>query len=202
MMSSIVTRLRSLRQRRRVARELDDELRFHVEMEIRSHLERGIPLIEARRLALRDLGGLDQTKEAIRDVRATWIESIWQDVRYAFRSLRRQPGVGVAAICMLGLGIGITTAMFTVVDALLLRPVPFRAPDELASIYMGDEHGGRLGVAPAVLRAWRASGAFAAAEAAVSDTALIEANGSLATRRLARVTPGVYVLLGGVKQLR
>src|SRR6185503_19700151 len=52
MMSSIVTRLRSLRQRRRVARELDDELRFHVEMEIRSHLERGIPLIEARRLAL------------------------------------------------------------------------------------------------------------------------------------------------------
>jgi putative ABC transport system permease protein len=113
MLSSILTRLRGLFQRPRVAREMDDELRFHLEMEMRSHLERGVPPVEARRLALRDLGGVDQTKEAIRDVRASWIDSVWQDVRYAFRSLRRQPGAGVAAIGMLGLAIGITTAMFT-----------------------------------------------------------------------------------------
>jgi putative ABC transport system permease protein len=202
MISSIVTRLRSLWQRRRVAREMDDELRFHLEMEIQSHVERGVPADEARRLALRDFGGIDQTKEAIRDVRATWIESVAQDLRYALRTLLREPGVGVAAIAMLGLGVGITTAMFTAVDALILRPVPFRAADDLAGIYMGDEHGGRRAVAPAVLRAWRGSAAFAAAEAAVPRTALIEANGSLLTRRLARVTPGVFDMLGGVAPLR
>jgi predicted permease len=202
MMSSILTRLRGLWQRRRVAREMDDELRFHLEMEIQAHRDRGVPALEARRLALRDLGGLDQTREAIRDVRASWMDSAWQDLRYAGRSLRRQPGVGVAALGMLGLGVGITTAMFTVVDALVLRPVPFRSPEQLAFIHMGTEHGGSLAVAPAVLRAWRASAAFAAAEAAVPDTALLEANGSLLTRRLARVSPGVFDLLGGVRPVR
>lgn len=203
MVSAILTRLRSLWQRRRVAREMDDELNFHLEMEIQSHIARGISPVEARRLAYRDLGGVDQTKEAIRDVRATWADSLWQDLRYAFRTLRRQPGAGVAAIAMLGLGIGITTAMFTVIDALILRPVPFRAPDELAFIYMGDEHGARsISVTPPVLRAWRASSAFAGAESAVADTALIEANGSVLTRGIARVTPGIFDLLGGVRPIR
>lgn len=202
MVPSVLTRLRGLLQRRRVARELDDELRFHLEMEIQSHIGRGVSAMEARRLALRDLGGVDQTKEAIRDVRAIWLDSLWQDVRYAFRSLRRQPGAGVAAIGMLGLGIGITTAMFTVVDALLLRPVPFHAPDELAFVHMGNEHGGSVTVAPAVLRAWRASPAFAGAESAVADTALIEANGSVSARGIARVSPGVFDLLGGIRPIR
>jgi putative ABC transport system permease protein len=202
MASALLTRVRGLLQRRRVAREMDDELSFHVEMETRSHIERGLPAGEARRLALRDLGGLDQTKEAIRDVRASWLDSAWQDLRYACRSVRRQPGVSMTAIGMLGLGIGITTAMFTIVDALILRPVPFRAADELAFIYMGDEHGGSIAVAPTVLRAWRISPAFTAAESAVADTALLEANESVMTRGIARVTPGVFDLLGGIRPIR
>ena len=202
MFSTILTGLRALRQRRRVAREMDAELNFHLDMEIQSHIARGIAPLEARRLAHRDLGGVDQTKEAIRDVRATWADSLWQDLRYAFRSLRRQPGAGVAAIGMLGLGIGVTTAMFTVVDALILRPVPFRAPGELASIFMGNEHGGRYTVAPAVLRAWRASPAFASAESAMAGTALVEAHGSVLTRGIARVTPGIFDLLGAVRPIR
>src|SRR4051812_25630279 len=202
MASSMLTRVRGLLQRRRVAREMDDELRFHVEMENRAHIKGGLPAVEARRLALRDLGGVDQTKEAIRDVRASWVDSMWQDLRYAFRSVRRQPAVSVAAIGMLGLGIGITTAMFTIVDALILRPVPFRAPDQLAFVYMGNEHGGSIAVAPAVLRAWRSSGAFAAAESAVPDTALLDVNGSVAARGIARVTPGVFALLGGIRPIR
>ncbi len=202
MVSAILTRLRSLWQRRRVAREMDDELSFHLQMEIQSHIARGISPVEAHRLAHRDLGGVDQTKEAIRDVRATWADSLWQDLRYAFRSLRRQPGAGVAAIGMLGLGIGITTAMFTVVDALILRPVPFRAEHELAFIYMGSEHGGRIDVAPAVLRAWRTSPAFAGAESAVPDTAVIEVNSSVLTRGIARVSPGIFELLGAIRPIR
>jgi hypothetical protein len=101
MFRAILTYLRSLLQRRRVAREMDDELRFHVEMEAQSNIERGIPQMEARRLALRDLGGLDQTREAIRDVRTTWIDSVLQDVRYAARSLQRRPSAAAAAVAML-----------------------------------------------------------------------------------------------------
>jgi predicted permease len=202
MFAAIQTRLRALRQRRRAGREMDDELRFHVEMETQAHIARGVPATEARRLALRDLGGVDQTREAIRDVRAIWLESAWQDVRYAFRTLGRRPGTTVTAIAMLGLGIGLTAAMFTIVDALILRPVPFRQPEDLAFVYMGDEHGGRTVVAPSVLRVWRESAAFAGAEAAVPAKALLDLDGVLAVRGTARVTPGIFDLLGGVRPVR
>src|SRR3954453_17606190 len=96
-------------------------------------------------------------KDAIRDVTATWLDSVWQDLRYAVRTLLRRPAVAGAAIGMLALAIGIPTAMFTVADALLLRPVPFREPDRLASIWMGNEHGGFTTVSPPVLRAWHHS---------------------------------------------
>jgi predicted permease len=103
---------------------------------------------------------------------------------------------------MLALGIGVTTAMFTVIDALILRPVPFTDPDQLAFVYMGSDRGGRLAVDPAVLRAWQATPAFAGAEAAVPETALIEASGTIATRGMARVTPGLFAMLGGVEPVR
>ena len=197
--NTILTRVRGLFQRARVSRELDDELRFHLEMEAQSHVAQGISPEEARRRAARDLGGVDQTKEAIRDVRASWIDSVLQDLRYAVRSFRRQPGAGVAAIGMLGLGIGITTAMFTVVDALILRPAPFERPDELSFVYMGDDHGGGAVVAPAVLRAWRGSPAFAGVESALPEMALVELDGSVVVRGTALVTPGLFDLLGGVR---
>lgn len=103
---------------------------------------------------------------------------------------------------MLGLGIGITTAMFTIVDALLLRPVPFHAPQDLAFVYMGNENGGRTTVAPAVLRAWRASPIFAGAEGANAETAVIDTGGTVATRGSARVTTGLFDLLGNVRPIR
>jgi putative ABC transport system permease protein len=103
---------------------------------------------------------------------------------------------------MLALGIGITTAMFTIVDALVLRPVPFRAPEQLAHIWMGTDRGGRTTVTPAVLRAWRESPAFDAAESAIPGTAVLEANGTIVTRGIATVTPGVFEMLGGVRPIR
>jgi putative ABC transport system permease protein len=202
MFDRIATNIRGLLQRRRVAREMDDELAFHVEMETRANVERGLSPTEARRRALRDLGGLDQTKEGIRDVRMIWLDSLWQDVRYAARNLARRPGATATAAAMLGLGIGITTAMFTIVDALILRPVPFQDPDELAFVYMGNDRGGRTTVAPAVLHAWQESTAFAGAESAVPDTALVDVNGAVVARGIARVTPGLFELLGGVRPIR
>ncbi|MDP2319859.1 MAG: ABC transporter permease [Acidobacteriota bacterium] len=123
-------------------------------------------------------------------------------MRQTLRSLRARPGFALAAVTMLGLGIGIATAMFTIVDALLLRPVPFHAPQELAFVYMGNANGGRTTVAPAVLRAWRESPAFTGAEGANADTAVIDTGGSVATRGSARVTPGLFSLLGNVRPIR
>jgi putative ABC transport system permease protein len=131
-----------------------------------------------------------------------WLDSLWQDVRYAARSLARRPGATATAAAMLGLGIGITVAMFTIVDALILRPVPFHDPDELAFVYMGNDRGGRTTVAPAVLHAWQESTAFAGAESAVPDTALVDVNGAVVARGIARVTPGLFELLGGVRPIR
>jgi putative ABC transport system permease protein len=121
------------------------------------------------------------------------------DVRQAVRGLRTRPGFVFAAVTMLALGIGITTAMFTIVDALLLRPVPFASPDELAFVYMGNANGGRTTVAPAVLRAWRDSTSFAGVEGANAETSLVDANGSVTMRGSARVTTGLFTLLGGVR---
>ena len=134
----------------------------------------------------------------------TLLDSLSQDAQYAVRNLSRRPSAAAAAaaVAMLGLGVGITTAMFTIVDALLIRPVPFHKPDELAFVYMGNDRGGRTTVAPAVLRAWQESPAFDGAESAVPATALVDVNGAVVARGIARVTPGLFELLGGVRPIR
>lgn len=168
MVTRILTTLRGLLQRPRVGRELDEELAFHVEMEVEANTARGMSPADARRAALRDFGGVVQTQEAVRDVRVLSIESVLQDIQHAVRVLAARPGFAMAVVGMLALAVGLTTAMFTVVDALILRPVPFKDPDQLASVYMGTERGGNTTVAPAVLHAWRDSPAFAGAESATA----------------------------------
>jgi predicted permease len=199
MLTRLLTLIRGSIQRSRVSRELDEELQHHVAMEIQQHVAHGVSAGEARRRALRDLGGIEQTKEAVRDVRASWVDTWWQDFRYACRTVWRRPGEAAMVVAMLALGIGLTTAMFTLVDALILRPVPFHQPDQLAMLWMRGATGGRIAVMPSVLHAWRGSGVFAAVEAANPDTALIEVDGMFATRGMARVTPDVFVMLGGVQ---
>jgi predicted permease len=197
---NVIRRVRYWLRLRTREDELREEIEFHREMK-RQELEReGLPQDEARFAARRAMGNATLARE---DARAVWIwprlEQLLQDSRYAGRVLAKRPGFTVAAVSILALGVGITTAMFTVVDALILRPVPFHAPDDLASVYMGNERGGRTTVAPAVLRAWRGSPAFAGAESALPDTALIDADGTVVTRGIARVTPGLFDLLGGVR---
>jgi predicted permease len=130
------------------------------------------------------------------------IESVWQDVRHAVRTLAVHRGFTVAAAGMLALGIGITTTMFTIVDSLILRPVPFRDPKQLAHVWMGTDRGGRTLVDPAVIRAWRESPAFDGAESAIPETALLEIGQTVVTRGMATVTPGVFDLLGGVRPVQ
>ena len=127
--------LRGMRQRGRAERETREELLFHVEMETRANLDAGLSPEQARRKALAELGGIDQTTEAVRDQRATLLDRVWMDVRAAARRFRREPGLAAAAVATIGLAVGLMTAVYSVASAVLLRPLPFADPDRLVAIW-------------------------------------------------------------------
>ena len=139
MIARLFASLRGLLRRRQIEGEIAEELRDHLEREIEAHRSRGVPPEEARRLALRDLGGLTQTMESTRDVRATWLDSVWRDVRYAARVLRRSPRFTVTALTLLVLGIGSTTAILSIAYAVLVRPLPYPDADRL--VFLAEKDG-------------------------------------------------------------
>lgn len=135
MLARLRSALRTLLHKERVETELDAEIRSYVDAIADEKIASGIPPIEARRQALAECGGLEQVKQSVRDQRAsTTIESIFQDIRYGLRQMRRNPAFTLTAVITLGLGIGATTAIFSAVYALLIRPLPYPASDRLMLI--------------------------------------------------------------------
>ena len=119
----------------RMERELDAELDDHVERLTARYVAGGLPTDEAKRRALLEFGGVEQVKEACRDERTTrLLDDTVQDVRIAARMLRRQPGFTLAVICTLALGLGASAAIFSIVNAILLRPLPYRDADRLVQV--------------------------------------------------------------------
>jgi predicted permease len=119
-------------RRDRLDRELDKELRFHVETEVDRLVAAGVAPDEARRRAMADFGGLEPMKETARDARGTrWVSDLAHDVRFTGRLMRRSPAFTVAAALSLAIGIGANAAIFTVIDALLLRPLDVPHPEQL-----------------------------------------------------------------------
>jgi hypothetical protein len=121
--------------RNKLEEQLHKEVRFHLDQHTADLIAEGRDPQEARRQARLHLGGADQVKENCRDARGTrWLEDLWQDLRYALRTLRRKPGFAAVALCTLALGTGATTVMFTVIDGVLLKPLPYPDADRLVSL--------------------------------------------------------------------
>jgi hypothetical protein len=130
---------RNLLRKQQLESQLDEELRSYAGMIADERIAAGVPASEARRTTLADLGGIEQVKQSVRDRRTgTGLELLWQDVRYALRQLRRNRAFTLTAVITLGLGIGATTAIFSAVYALLLRPLPY--PDRDRLMYISERH--------------------------------------------------------------
>jgi predicted permease len=141
MLSDLLFRLRSLFRRNAMEADLDSELRFHVEREIAKHVQSGLSPQEAHRRARLAFGGLDQIREDCRDARGVnFLESTLQDIRYALRVLRRTPVITAVAIFSLALGIGANTAIFSLIDAVVLKTLPVRKPAELFRVERKSEN--------------------------------------------------------------
>ena len=146
----LVARLRGLLGREAVIRDIEEELRFHVEMETRANVEKGMTPGEARLAALRSFGNVGSIRDAAYEVRGGgMMEGILRDARYGARSLAKNPGFTAVAVLTLALGIGANTAIFGVIDAVLLRPLPYPEAERLVKLYGRAETGENVPVAPA-----------------------------------------------------
>ena len=161
-LSTITGVFRTLFRRTRLDRDLDEELHGYVEALTEQKIEAGLDPAAARRQALIEAGGVEQVKEAVREIRpGAWIETTLGDLRQAWRLLRRTPGFAAVAVVTLGLGIGANTAIFSVVRAVLLRPLPYAEPERLVFVWDTSRQQPRENLSPGRLVDLRQSPVFA-----------------------------------------
>jgi predicted permease len=174
-----VERLLALVRNRRLDGDLDDEILAHLELAERDAVSRGLSPEEARRAARRSFGGIEQVKEAHRDGRSfRAIETLLRDFRYGLASVRRSPGFSAIVAGVLALGIGANVAMFSVVDAVLLKPLPFADPGRIVGVWEAPRPGAVNSTTAAEFLDWkRLAGAFEALSAEQSISAALTAHG-------------------------
>jgi putative ABC transport system permease protein len=184
-------RLRSLFGRKSVERELGEEVRFHLEKLAEESRAKGMSAAKAHHAAMREFGGVEQMKEECRDARGVHlIETTLQDVRYGLRQLRRSPGFTIVAILTLALGIGANTAMFSAINAVMLRPLPFPQPNRIVQVLRQYKNGISSSVSVPVFDYWREHNPVFSAIAAFSFKPV---GFNVATRGLPERVPGVRV---------
>jgi putative ABC transport system permease protein len=205
MFTDLWYRIRAVFRRTSVERELDDELRFHTERQIQKYVQAGFTPEEAARRVRLEFGGLDQVKEQCRDARGVGLwEEAGRNLRYACRTLVKRPGFAVVVILTLALGIGANSAVFSAINAILLRPLPFPEADQLMLLqqYEPKTANPATFVAPSRLEDWqRMNGTFQAITGYYPDD-ISEVSGELPERiACAWVAPRFFQVWGVVPAL-
>src|SRR5262245_2774159 len=147
---------RNLFRKARKDQELTEEIDAYLELLIEQKINAGLDPSEARRAALIELGGGEQVKEKIRDVSAGHqLETLWRDLRYALRTLRRNPGFAAVAALTMALGIGANTAIFSIISATLIRELPYKEGDRLVTVWEKSRNNGQERVDLGNFFAWK-----------------------------------------------
>ena len=205
LLRALLFRLGGLFRKDQRERELSAEMESHLAMHIEDNLRAGMSAEEARRQALIKLGGLEQTKEMVRERRGLPVlEVLLQDLRYGARMLRKNPGYASVAIVTLALGIGANAAIFSAVYASLVRPLPFRDADRLVAIWKKNLPRGwvRNPISPAEFLAWRdQTQAFEDMAAFTETSCVLTGGGDAEEDRCEMVASNLFPLLG-VEPLR
>jgi hypothetical protein len=184
-------RLRNVFRRSQAEQELDEELRYHVGCRIEQEIARGISPEDARYIALRAMEGIEQKKEECRDMRRTqWIDQLLQDIRFAWRSMIKSPGFAAVTLMSLTLGIGANTAIFTLINAIIMRPLPGVAePERFVKLTGGS-------FSYAKFEALKSHQIFANTIAVNYDRLPAEINGSMQLAQLLLVSGDYFGALG------
>jgi putative ABC transport system permease protein len=190
-------RVRLMIRRDLAEREMDDEMRFHLDMEADELTRFGATARDAQRLARLQFGGVARYKDEAREARfGRWWEELRQDVRYASRTLVRSCGFAAVAMATLALGIGANTAIFSVVESVLLRPLPYARPAQLVAV-ASVIHGTPTAVSPPDFMDWRRDArSFSQLAAYFTSTTNLTGNGEAERLTQARVTANFFDLLG------
>jgi putative ABC transport system permease protein len=176
---SLVRRLAALVRARQLDAQLDDEVREHLEMAERDGIAAGLSPADARLAARRSFGSIERMKEEHRDRRSVrWIDTLVRDVRYGLLLLRRDPGFAFVAISVMAIGIGANTAMFSLVDAVLLKPLPYPDPERIVRVWEAPTPTSRNGISTLNFVDWkRLSTSFEALSATRGLNVALTANG-------------------------
>jgi predicted permease len=197
---AVPARLRAIARPRSLDRDLDDELSFHVAMQTQANVNRGMNESEAARRARLALGGVDQTTERSRDVRPLrWAQDLWQDLRYTFRLLSKTPVFTLVAVGTLALGIGANTAMFSIVDSVILQKLPYGNPDRLVMVYEEASYAGypKNSPAPGNYTEWRRQNrSFTDLAATQQATSILSGDGAPEQVLGRRATASFFSVLG------
>jgi predicted permease len=199
-LSRLVSFWNTLFHQSRLERELDDELRAAVETLAERYIARGLEPAAARRAALADIGGIEQVKENVRDGRSgAWLDALLLDLRYACRGFAKAPGLTATIVITLALGIGANTAIFSVVHAMLLSPLPYRDADRLVFIWSDMTAVGypRAPLSGPELKDLRERGRTLSGVAAIwSNTTALTGEGHPEQLRIGYVTTDFFSVLG------
>ncbi len=179
--------------------QLDSELHFHIEQKTGDLIAQGVDPAEARRRAMAKFGGIESVKEDCRESRAFyWLESLFADIRYAVRMLRKSPGFTIVAILTLALGIGANVGIFNLIDSLILRPLPVRDPSRLVEMYTADRDRQWAGITvPEIEQIERAQSVFRGVFGRdYPNDSSVEISGQLWPINLGYVTGSYFSVLG------